>query len=218
MQKFIILLTLPFFIGCMPNRKGNDTALSFTNDSIVSKNNIAEIKAYFPVFENRYADSVVKQLLDQRIALFKESVGEEPISENWTNELNIQYEVAQYNEHLITVVFDQYWFTGGAHGNTMFSNVVIDIQQRKNYNLADFFKGNPLASIQASVREKLKSEIEFRDFINEGTASLIDFEIFAVNDTMITFYFTPYQVAPYAYGSQRISLPLQALPNFKTPE
>ena len=217
MQKILILLTLPLFIGCMPQKKGNRNTISFTNDSIVSNNNNAEIKAFYPVFGIQYADSVVKNLLDQQIALFRETVGEERISENWTNELNIQFEVAQYNEHLVTVVFDQYWFTGGAHGNTVFSNVVMDIQQRKNYVLTDFFKGNPLTSIQAPVREKLKSEIEFHDFINEGTASLKDFEIFAINDSLITFYFTPYQVAPYAYGSQRISLPLPSLPDFKRP-
>lgn len=218
MHKHIILLTLPLFIGCMPQKKGENTNLSFTNDSIITTTKAAEIKAYYPVFDNQYADSVIKTLVNQQIELFKETAGEEPISENWTNELNIQFEVAQYNEHLVTVVLDQYCFTGGAHGNTLFSKVVMDLKQRRIRILTDFFKGDPLASIQAPVRKQLKAQIDFHDFIDDGTATLKDFEVFSLNDSTITFYFTPYQVAPYAYGSQKVSLPLHSLPDFKKPE
>lgn len=218
MYKFIILLAIPLLIGCLPQKKGENTTLSFTNDSIITTTKAAEIKAYYPVFDNQYADSVIKTLVNQQIEEFKETAGEEPISENWINELNIQFEVAQYNEHLVTVVFDQYCFTGGAHGNTQFVNAVMDLKQNRIRTLTDFFQGNPLASIQTPVREQLKTQIDFNDFIEDGTATLKDFEVFSLNDSTITFYFTPYQVAPYAYGSQKVSLPLHSLPDFKKPE
>lgn len=218
MYKLLALALLTTTIGCTQQKKGVNHSFAFTNDSIVSTSQSSEIRAYFPVFDHQFADSVVGKMISQQIEQFKEAAGEGSTSDNWTNELNIQFKVEQHNGELVTVIFDQYYFTGGAHGNTIFANAVMDLRKGKTYNLTDFFNANPLASIQGPVREKLKTQIDFQDFINDGTASLKDFEIFSLNDSLITFYFTPYQVAPYAYGTQKVSLPLATLNDFKKPE
>ena len=189
-----------------------------TTDSIIATTNTSDLKVYYPVFENQYADTVVKNMVNRQVELFNETVNEMDITENYTNELHIAYHIDQCQDHLVSVVFDQYWFIGGAHGNTVFSKAVMDVKHQKKYVLNDFFTGDPLTSIQEPVRQILKKLIDFHEFINDGTASTNDFEIFSINDSLITFYFTPYQVAPYAYGSQKVSLPLTSLTNFKLPE
>ncbi len=218
MQKILVLLSLSIVLGCTRQKKGEDNAIAFQTDSIVTNTDISTIKIQYPVFDNQYADTVVKNLIDRQLHLFNETTQEMEISEHWKNELNIRYNVESCNNSLVTVILDQYCFTGGAHGNTIFSKAVMDINRQRKYVLNDFFKGDPLTSIQEPVRKILKQQIDFQDFINDGTSATSDFEIFSLNDSLITFYFTPYQVAPYAYGSQKVALTIKSLPDFKYPD
>jgi len=53
----------------------------------------------------------------------------------------------------------------------------------------------------------LTEALDFDEFIDDGIAKWSDFVSFAVTDSDIIFWFSPYQVAPYVYGVQKVEIP-----------
>ena len=121
-------------------------------------------------------------------------------------EMEVNYEEYFADGGIVSVVFNIYQFTGGAHGNTFIRSFVIDSKNKKRLGLADFFKGNGFKALQKTVREKLKKKLEYDESIDEGTAQPDDFSAFAVTNDKFIFWFSPYQVASYADGLQKVEI------------
>lgn len=124
-------------------------------------------------------------------------------------ELNIKYDKFESKEKdIVSYVFKNYEFTGGAHGNAGIVTYVydkdglIDIKDILNLN-----NNNDTALIKI-IKDKLKislGEMYNQDMLNAGLKSgVYSFNNFAVQDAGIKFIFGQYEVAPYAAGMPEV--------------
>lgn len=130
--------------------------------------------------------------------------------------LNIGYDKGLINSEVISTVFDISNFTGGAHGAEYFISLNYDVQNKKEIKLADLFLDQPdyLQKISDYCTEDLKQQIRERaddymaPWFEEGAGpNEENFSIFLINKDSITFYFPQYQVAAYALGDFRVTMP-----------
>jgi len=211
-------LTLVFIvIGCQTKTKqGFD--YTHVQDSLVVKTDVYDINAQFPKFNHAYTDSLIRLSIYDMIKSFKEDVGAVRLSENWKNEQVIHCELEYTTQGFLSIVFRDYRYMGGAHGNTFLTSMVLQPNRREQYRLQDFFTASALKSVQKPVREQLRQQLDSHAFIDEGTATLADFRVFTITDQTVDFYFPPYQVAAYAFGAPVVKISQKSLNGFQLPE
>ena len=200
-----ITLLLVLFVSCNPSEKSVVDKAGVI-DSLVEKGAWGYLNVTYPVYDNLYADSVISVFAKGLVKEFRSNTGDERISDNWTSEMQVSYSEYFADSGIATVVFNIYQFTGGAHGNIFIRSIVMDTENNRLVHLKDVVPQANFKKLQSIVRSSLTEELDFDEFINDGTAKWSDFSSFAVTDAEIIFWFLPYQVAPYAYGIQKVSI------------
>jgi len=172
-------------------------------------------------------NQAVKKIIDEEVGNFKKIALENDQAVRETDpagyaayprtyELDISYEKATSDKNTISIVFQIYADTGGAHPNGYFRALTFDLQNNKNIILADIFKdqANYLKNISDYSMQDLKKQVTDRMgstegfWIEDGAGPMEDnFAVFLLKDSSVTFYFAPYQVAPYSVGSFQVSMP-----------
>ena len=160
----------------------------------------------YPVYGNSFADSLIRSLTDSLVSGFKPMI-QYALEDKMKYEMDVKYEEYFADEGIVSVVFSIYQFTGGAHGNTFMQSIVIDSKNNKRILIEDLLKGDAFRKIQKTVRQKLKKKLEYNETVDEGTAEISDFSAFALTNDKYIFWFSPYQVASYADGLQRVEIP-----------
>jgi len=136
--------------------------------------------------------------------------------------LNIGYDKGRLDENIVSVVVNIYNFTGGAHGAAYFKPVNWDFRTNKEIKLADIFSETPdyLQKISDYAKPILTQEIskraesDYSGWVDEGASPKEEnFSVFLLSDAYIdnptiTFYFAQYQVAAYALGDFKVTMPL----------
>jgi hypothetical protein len=175
-------------------------------NSLSAKGEWGSYVVKYPVYGNSFADSLIRELTDSLVTGFKPMI-KYALEDKMKYEMEVNYEEYFADGGIVSIVFKIYQFTGGAHGNTFIRSFVIDSKNKKRLGLADFFKGDGFKVLQKTVREKLKKKLEYDESIDEGTAQPGDFSAFAVTNDKFIFWFSPYQVASYADGVQKVEIP-----------
>lgn len=209
-RSYFLVLFVIMLIAC------NSSEKSVVNkpgavDSLVQKGVWGHLNVTYPVYNNLYADSVISVFAKGLVKEFRSFTGDERISENWSNEMQVSYEEYFTEQGIVSVIFNIYQFTGGAHGNTFIKSINLNSENNKTLYLKDFVPQADFKKLQSIIRKKLADELDFDEFIDEGTAKWSDFSSFAVTDTDIIFWFSPYQVAPYSYGVQKVIIPRKVI-------
>lgn len=171
----------------------------------------------YPLFGDDFVDSIIKRELYRFKTDFQKQIGPDLISENWKNEQSVDVECVYVDEGYLSLLIRNYTFSGGAHGNTELRAIILDVHSRQVLDLKDFFKGEFFTSLQTHIRIKLREQLGFDAFIDEGTMELSDFSVFNLTDDDLVFYFPAYQVAAYSFGTQTVSLPYILFENFQFP-
>jgi len=149
-------------------------------------------------------------------------------------EMFIRFRTAMGTDVFTSILAEGYEYTGGAHGMPYYEAFNFDMATGRRLTLADFFPDSTaLQPISAYVREDLstrlmdamgldtpQSEAEQEaqarqeEWIAEGTTpERANFETFFLVPSEngraagITFVLSPYQVAPYAAGTQEVFVP-----------
>lgn len=123
----------------------------------------------------------------------------------------------------ISYVYSIYLDTLGAHPNAFYRTFVFDAKIGSQLTLANLFlpKTTYLSRLSTLSREKLTESLgEFADadYIKDGTKPETDsFQSFSIDDTNLILTFPPYQVAPYAAGTQTVTIPLTELGDILKP-
>lgn len=125
--------------------------------------------------------------------------------------------------NVISVLLNNYIFSGGAHGNTTLITFNLDTQKEKYIGITEA-SGLSYNEISEFCREKLyktlidnnknvtsSSEIiDMKEMINSGAFPQAgNFEIYTLSGKKMTVYFEPYSVAPYVYGIQTVEIPIK---------
>jgi hypothetical protein len=190
-------------------------------DSIIEKDSRKEISVYYPKFDNPFLDSIIEKSNDEAIKYLNDIIAEiGDVAEEerlYKNELYVKYSHFTF-KNFVSIVKYTNIYTGGAHGMLFQTTTVTDPWKKKIFSLNDFFSGDPFTAVQGKIKSKLAQDLGFTDFIDDGTKSIDDFRRFSIGNDSITFYFDPYQVAPFSSGAPQVSLSFKELPQFKLPE
>jgi hypothetical protein len=138
--------------------------------------------------------------------------------------LDISYEAFAHSDAITSLVFTAYEFTGGAHGNTGIQTFTFDLQNGVALTLDDLFTDTAAALaiiaplVEADLTVKLGDMLDAQ-WLQDGTGTNpANYQHFALDADNLIFYFPPYQVAPYAAGTQTVSIPLTDLSTVLAPE
>ena len=133
--------------------------------------------------------------------------------------LSITYEKGIVSHKIVSMVFRIEHYTGGAHGNRAFIALNYHIADKKEITLADVFPPSTRGYLQKisdyCIQDLIK---QIRELTGEAYEAYIDevwiregaspktenFSNFLFDDKSITFYFPPYQIAPYALGDFKV--------------
>lgn len=208
-MKYIILLVSVLFVfaSCNLNRS-KEFEYAYTAENMLDEGDNYKLEIKYPVFNNTYVDSVIQSELEFLTRQFKSQIGTQRVSENWKNEQNVNIETFYSSRGYLSLLFYNYLFTGGAHGNTMLKSIVLDPVAEEEIKLSAVMQGAFFDKLKSLTRKQLKDKLGYDEWINEGTETLADFTIFILPNDSIRFYFPQYQVASYAAGIQKVSFPL----------
>jgi hypothetical protein len=183
---------------------------------------------------NFFQGRAAKVLLDSRSKPWEQNRDIHPEPEGEFNPFHSNgrwenFGVASANEHLVSVYFNCSWYgAGAAHSSEYHEGFNFSIIDRQLYpfNLAELFANAEKAAevISHECRKSLAREYWNRSgmeidsdeywkeiFLANTAENLSNFDTFTVADGKLTFYFAPYCVAAYSFGSFTVDVPLYDL-------
>lgn len=130
---------------------------------------------------------------------------------------NITSTIVQSNEHYVSVVIREELYAGGAHPVHTIVSYDYDVKNKKELSITDLASLQNLSSqardmltkkFLSDANEKVLDDNSKR-MLYDGTdpSHLENFNTFTFTPTDVTVYFTEYQVAPYVFGEQEITIP-----------
>ena len=129
-----------------------------------------------------------------------------PADAAWILQLQTDYAVEYYNGNILSLLFTDYAFTGGAHGGTISSAYNYDLVNKKEISLSDIFKpgSDYLKFLSDYSFEDIKRQNtlmgmdSMEDMIKPGVDPLIpeNFARFILAADSLIIRFDQYQVGP----------------------
>lgn len=133
---------------------------------------------------------------------------------NWEKRLSMD---VKYNvNNILSLSFEKYGFTGGAHGIKIKEFFVYDLRGNKQLQLKDIFVDEYASSLNKLLDNKLrkmngiKEDESLREagfFIDQVEST----ENFYVNNDGIGFYYNVYHLASYAMGTTELFIPFKEM-------
>ncbi|WP_291358464.1 DUF3298 and DUF4163 domain-containing protein [Desulfovibrio sp.] len=182
-----------------------------------------KVSLNYPAFRVEAVDADIRAWAEGVMRSYEEEVrasiapdGEKPGSYGvW--DLTGMYSLERPSPKVVSVIFNVYSYTGGAHGNLVITCRNYDLASGKRLDFADLFKDpeKALELMSAYARESLTKSLgeeSDEEMIREGTApELTNFGELALTPAGVTIQFQPYQVGPWSAGPQQVEMPLAAL-------
>ena len=177
----------------------------------------------YPAFRVKAVDDDIRAWADSVIQSYEEEVrgsigpdGEKPGSYGvW--DLTGMYSLERPSPKVVSIIFNVYSYTGGAHGNLVITCRNYDVASGKRLEFADLFKDpeKALELMSAFARQSLTrslGEESDEEMIREGTApEMRNFGELALTPAGVTIQFQPYQVGPWSAGPQQVEMSLADL-------
>jgi peptidoglycan-N-acetylglucosamine deacetylase len=196
--------------------------------TVTEETDMWSVKVIYPVLGNAKADAALDATVQGIIAEFKANATDlsklpgEP-KPTWKNELRIEYLTSHFSKDIPSVRLDVFEFTGGAHPNHASVTRTFDLRSGKELKLADVFRAgtNYLSQLSQISREELARSMPDADLemLRTGTAPRDEnFQSFTLDEQGMRLIFDPYQVAPYAAGTQEVYVGWGRLRDIVLPE
>ncbi len=121
-----------------------------------------------------------------------------------------EYQVTDLTGCIISLYFDRYEYTGGAHGNTVRTSQSWNLQKCERVRLRDLIHCS--SDYQEYVMEQVIHQIEknpsiYFDDYKKLVRDTFRPENFYCTPKGVTVYFQQYDIAPYSSGIQEFLLP-----------
>lgn len=116
-------------------------------------------------------------------------------------ELNEEIVVRRADSNAVSLLISGYYYGGGAHGSSYYECVNIDSQTGAELGLSDVVTDvSLLPDLLMEQMEKYEDTSQFYTDLTEYFNTYPDTITWTLDYHGITFYFDPYELAPYAYG------------------
>ena len=174
---------------------------------------------------NAFFEDMLKQSMERSYEMFDEPTDDGDCADHkdmpWayceTDESYIT-DVNIVKGKYLTVNYESYWYSGGAHGMPSKNQYIFDLETGEQKTVRDFFKGTE-EDFKKLVAEKTKE-----DFLNGNNVYFaqdenavyedaldsagFDFGPFFITEDSAVFSFTPYDLGPFSSGFIDIELPI----------
>ena len=145
---------------------------------------------------------------------------------NYVNYYQGDYSISLANENLISLIYEVYTYTGGAHGSTIQYAFNFDIDSNKEIKIADLFKPgfDYLKFLSDFCLKDLERQMKLvgmtgDDLFKEGASpDAVNFGCFVLTGDSLIIKFGQYQVAPYAAGMFDVKIPYSEFEDNINPE
>ena len=137
--------------------------------------------------------------------------------------LVFKYEEFAHGDSLRSVVFTVESYTGGIRPLLVFHSLTFDIHEERVMTWEDLFMPDAdiIAVLQPLVENDLKSQLEevanSNDISISGIDEMSDYQIWALDDGSLVFYFEPYTVTDLTRDGFAVSIPLAELSDIVNP-
>jgi hypothetical protein len=225
-----------------------EQVISFTNGTQITNRQINEsvkakrldLTAEYPELTGGANVSGFNQLVKSRVtkdlADFKKQMSSlsaedlKMLPKGVNNYLEISYSIEYADNDLISVNFLESNFTGGVHPNYNYFTITYDLKSGKELKLPELFKpgANYLQTVSAYAIQDLQSRKMpdsdenmglAQDLFEDGAKPLAEnYERWNITKKGLMFTFDPYQVGPYAAGSQTVIVPYAKLKEIAKPD
>lgn len=165
-----------------------------------------------PVTGQPRVDAALKAHLDDRKAEMQDLLRSTGIGKGRSraNVDRIAFTAYTASPRLLSIRFEEFRDTGGAHPNQAFSSFLFDLKSQERLTLSDLF--SDLSSALSVLSELGTRRLELAldgNLFPEGLApKLENFSVFVLDGPDLLFTFPPYQTASYAQGTQTLRVPL----------
>jgi len=138
------------------------------------------------------------------------------IASGYTGELN-QYETyfdykLKYNQNgLLSIVFTNYQYTGGAHGLAIESSHTLNLETGEEFRPKDLMESAAgyISFISDFVRKEIDTRIKAGSLMEIGDSpfeTIDENQDFYMSNKAVVIYFQEYEYFPYAAGIQEFSI------------
>lgn len=177
----------------------------------------------------------VNSFVDYQISMFKEEISE--ISSIYLEGDHTPFSLLVkefylsdsllYNKNgIVSIGLNNYEYSGGAHGTSIFSCRSYDLKNHSPISPSTLFQDPKAQGILDAIEDQILADygVESIKELQEsnGIFSLTGSEVvmsneFYFSEKGITFYYNPYEIAAYAYGSTEVTVPYSVLaPYFRS--
>lgn len=163
-------------------------------------------------FYNKATKILLPMAIEQYLQSIKEGFPFHPY------ETVMKYTITQNSNCILSTYFDQYEYTGGAHGMTLRTSNTFSLQTGDNITLRSIFKGK--LYYRSILIDEIKRQAEKNILDNPGIyfenyLELIEKSFnensFYLTEDAINIYYQQYDIAPYATGIVVFSIPYKDL-------
>lgn len=157
----------------------------------------------------------IDSLVSEEVADFKwqaEQLAVDFPDQVWNSFLSISHTATAANSDLISVLLSEDIYTGGAHPNHFSTAINYDLHEGRVLALSDLFKAD--SDYLGAIADYAVNDLKARDalFFEEGAAPIAEnYQIWNLTPEGLLITFDPYQVAPYAAGTQEVLVPYSEL-------
>jgi hypothetical protein len=190
----------------------------FRDASIRKDGELVDINVHYPVFGNALIDRDIS-LWARRVAeTFSNGLARDSLLPRQVrNELKVDYTVSYASPRSLTVTYEVWTYTGGAHGNNDVITLSYDVESGQRIFFEDLVVATDTAletladyclkALTATLGEDLNEEM-----LRNGTMPEVDnYSSFSLFPAGLRIHFQPYQVAPFSAGPQRVDVPLEII-------
>ncbi|WMJ87514.1 DUF3298 and DUF4163 domain-containing protein [Anaerocolumna sp. MB42-C2] len=173
---------------------------------------LTKLNLFYKAEASMYRRTQVMKLYQMAMDDYENSIANDfPVHEY---EVYVEYNVTYNNNCTLSLYFDRYEYTGGAHGMTYRSSDTWNLQKGIRLELSDFFPDmeNYTVSIQKDILGKIEDEqkkdntmffTDYADLVKEN----FNTKNFYLSNEGVVIYFQLYEIAPYASGIQTFTIP-----------
>ncbi|WP_171682425.1 stalk domain-containing protein [Paenibacillus planticolens] len=195
--------------------KIQENELTLTNKSESKKiTDNQEITINYPQIEgwaNSAASAKINAFIQSEIEKYKDAANK-GLSKNgneYPYSFDVNYQITYNQKHKLSLYFEVYSFTGGAHGSTTRDSHTFDLDTGNELSLQQLTSNN--ANYKTIINETIKKQIKEQDYaLIEPFESIRDDQGFYLKDDTVVVYFGQYEYAPYVLGILEFPIPLSA--------
>ncbi len=236
-QIILSVVILFLVICCAPIFAENASGIGYETVTFEKKGNSYGVDVKYPkVTDERFSPNV-RQKVNDEIEKFAHEMFDSDFKafieseSKWTKKelediagrdsVDISFDIIQIDEHFVSIRFEKYFYgIGAAHGLTHISGFNYDVKQLSIVKLTNLFELgiDYLKRLSDYCVSDLSKQLNRSgdNWIKEGAApNEENFKEFAVGKDSLIIYFSDYQVADYASGTQKVTIPFNKLLGIK---